>query len=312
MKKLVLLFWLALAAFEAGAQVDTSRITFQSGGLTLSGKLLMPRGKANLPALVFLVGSSGNSSHQSNYRRFLADILEKPFARNFALLYFDKRGVNESGGKWHTADFFDRAEDGINAVRYLKTLRQIDTTKIGVVGHSQGGWICQIMASRYHSELAFAASLAGPAVSVFEQLAEDYGSQLECRGMDALRARSKAVRKTKTAFRASRWLGIFNKNLRQLRVIGKYKPDSQIKNMEIPFLFMFGENDGLVCPAASMARLNRIFTGKIPAHIRTTTIPGSTHSFYVAGKCHEGKSSALRYSPQFESEFQGWITEQVR
>jgi uncharacterized membrane protein len=31
------------------------------------------------------------------------------------------------------ADFFDRAEDAINATRYLKTLPEIDSTKIGLV-----------------------------------------------------------------------------------------------------------------------------------------------------------------------------------
>ena len=56
------------------------------------------------------------------------------------MLIYDKRGVGESTGDWRTATFSDLAEDALGAVELLKEHQQIDPSRIGLFGLSQGGW----------------------------------------------------------------------------------------------------------------------------------------------------------------------------
>jgi alpha-beta hydrolase superfamily lysophospholipase len=69
-----------------------------------------------------------------------------PFAyflvrHGIAILGYDKRGVTEWGGDWHTASFEDLAGDRTAAVEYLKGRREIEPAQIGLFGVSQAGWI---------------------------------------------------------------------------------------------------------------------------------------------------------------------------
>jgi len=77
-----------------------------------------------------------------------------------AVLYFDKRGIGQSEGKWFNTSFEERAADVKAAADYLKTLSNIDTNKIAVVGHSQGGCL-----AKYPKTFAGGISMAGPTFS---------------------------------------------------------------------------------------------------------------------------------------------------
>jgi len=63
------------------------------------------------------------------------------------VLRYDDRGVAESGGNYSTATLDDFASDATAAVNYLKTRKEIDPKKIGVIGHSYGGTIAFMLAS---------------------------------------------------------------------------------------------------------------------------------------------------------------------
>jgi len=121
-------------------------ISFKSGQYTLKGNLLVPKASGRkFPAIIFNVGSAV-SSYASNYTKFLDSLFEKNLPLDsVALLYFDKRGIGRSEGKWCSTSFEERAADVKTAADYLKTLSNIDTNKIAVVGHSQGGVDCTNM-----------------------------------------------------------------------------------------------------------------------------------------------------------------------
>ncbi len=61
--------------------------------------------------------------------------------QGYAVLYCNKRGLGESTGNWKKNSFQGRADDAYAAVSYLKSLPFIDGNRIGISGHSQGGWI---------------------------------------------------------------------------------------------------------------------------------------------------------------------------
>ncbi len=117
------------------------QVNCRNGDVTLAGTLFIPSTKKRHPAVLFLHGS-GTATRDGN--RFLAD----HFARQgVATLIFDKRGSGSSTGNWREADFNDLAKDVLACVQVLKSRKDIDTKKIGLVGASQAGWVAPLAAS---------------------------------------------------------------------------------------------------------------------------------------------------------------------
>jgi len=87
----------------------------------------------------------------------LADYLTR---QDIAVLRVDDRGVGESTGDFSRATSEDFASDVLAGVEYLKTCKEIDPTKIGLIGHSEGGIIDPMVAVK-SSDVAFIVLMAG-------------------------------------------------------------------------------------------------------------------------------------------------------
>jgi uncharacterized protein len=108
-------------------------VHFASGHLVLAGTLILPGGHSSYPA-VFLFHGSGRQGRDLSTARWFA-------SQGFAALTYDKRGVGESTGDFQAGPFMDLCDDGLSAVEYLKSRKEIDPRHIGVWGMSQGGWL---------------------------------------------------------------------------------------------------------------------------------------------------------------------------
>jgi dipeptidyl aminopeptidase/acylaminoacyl peptidase len=84
-----------------------------------------------------------------------------------AALIYDKRGVGESGGDWRQASFDDLAGDAAAGLDWLAARSEIDASRIGIYGHSQGGSIAPLIASRWQ-RIAFVAAGAGAGLPMGE------------------------------------------------------------------------------------------------------------------------------------------------
>jgi alpha/beta superfamily hydrolase len=84
--------------------------------------------------------------------------------QGIAVLRCDDRGVGKSQGVFGTATTADFVTDIRSAYAYLKTRKEIDPKKIGLIGHSEGGIIGPIVASQDRS-VAFVVMLAGTGVN---------------------------------------------------------------------------------------------------------------------------------------------------
>lgn len=136
-------------------------VSFQNGNVTLSGTLLLPLTKESHPTVVFLHGSGAEGRFGS---RFLAEYFTR---YGIAALIYDKRGVGKSTGDWKQSNFDDLAGDAIAGINFLQQRKEINARKIGVYGHSQGGMIAPLVASR-SKDVAFVVSGAGSAVPLYE------------------------------------------------------------------------------------------------------------------------------------------------
>ncbi len=131
----------------------------------LAGTLTYPKPGEPFPAAILISGAGPRDRNEEGggHRPFLvlADYLTK---RGIAVLRYDDRGVGEStGNQDNKATSADRAEDVKAALQFLKTQSFIDPKKIGLLGHSEGGFIAQIVAGEI-DEIAYIVLMAGSAL----------------------------------------------------------------------------------------------------------------------------------------------------
>jgi uncharacterized protein len=168
---LVLLVTFACSATPAQVEVVPAVVTgfIENGDVRLSYELNLPKGRAPFPAVV--IGHGSGKATKETCRFMSVRMLE----RGYATLCYDKRGVGQSTGQFvfvGTADspwvFPELASDMAAGVRHLRGRRDIDRTRIGLIGVSQAGWIIPLAAEM--SSAAFMILLVGPTVSVGEEM----------------------------------------------------------------------------------------------------------------------------------------------
>ena len=133
----------------------------KEAGITLAGTLTLPSGNGPFPAVLLITGSGPQDRNETIYNHspflVLADYLTR---QDIAVLRVDDRGVGESTGDFSQATSEDFASDVLAGVEYLKTCKEIDPKKIGLIGHSEGGIIAPMVAVK-SPDVAFIVLMAG-------------------------------------------------------------------------------------------------------------------------------------------------------
>jgi len=304
---LIVAVWILNNPIQAQDLLRTN-ITFESGKNTLHGELLLPQNSDSIPMIIFLVGSGENSSHRTIYKDFVEQNLEALFIKEgYGILYYDKRGVGDSEGKWHRSNIYDRADDAKAAIEYLKTLNSVDPSRIGVFGHSQGGWVAQVIGSLYRNDVKAIASIAGPVSSAELHLTNIYNSEFLCEGETKDKAFEKASKKAQSDIN---WVSVFplKKAWRQLKEISEFDPANDLRRITDPALFVFASNDNMVYPGWSLTSLNETFPNGIPNNFTLSVIPGANHDLKNAGMCSSKKeANEALYSEYFQNTFKSWV-----
>ncbi len=134
-------------------------------GNRLAGTLTIPKDGGPFPAVVLVSGSGAQDRNEElmGHKPFL--VLSDYLTRNgIAVLRYDDRGVGGSEPLNINANTSELSYDAEAALEYLKGRKEIDGSKIGIMGHSEGGPIAFMVAAR-NNNVAFIISLAGPAIS---------------------------------------------------------------------------------------------------------------------------------------------------
>ncbi|HET7222295.1 MAG TPA: alpha/beta hydrolase [Rhodanobacteraceae bacterium] len=118
---------------------DVTNVRFQGAGVTLAGRLVLPKGHGRV-SIVVLVHGSEHMSALDFYS------LQRMFpASGIGVFVYDKRGTGASGGAY-TQDYLLLADDAIAAVNEAKRLAGARAGRIGYQGGSQGGWVVPLAA----------------------------------------------------------------------------------------------------------------------------------------------------------------------
>lgn len=136
----------------------------KNAGITLAGTLTLPKREGKFPAVVLISGSGPQNRDEEilGHKPFLviADYLTK---NGIAVLRFDDRGTAKSKGNHGKATSVDFASDVESAVNYLLTRDEIIKSKIGLIGHSEGGLIAPMVAVN-SKDVSFIVLLAGTGI----------------------------------------------------------------------------------------------------------------------------------------------------
>ena len=318
------LFALSVASASRAAP---ETVKFRSGAIGLTGTLEIPDTPAPHPAVILLTGSDPSPRDAP----FFEDLRRRFAERGFAALSYDKRGVGDSGGKYEeTPDFDPAAEDGLAAIRMLRGRSDIDSTRIGVWGVSQGGWIALLMASK-SSTVAFVISVSGPGVSPFEQTMFQRGVDLAERGIspgqvkeaiavrrsiltyiatgkgaDAANAAWRGAR-ARPWFRAARETDRWFEALATMRSIPlpsalpadvvamlrrtyEYDPVAVAARVRVPVLNVFGGKDRHIPVEASVTALKAAFRRSGNHDATIRVLPDGGHALQIV----EGRVECLR------------------
>jgi alpha-beta hydrolase superfamily lysophospholipase len=245
-------------------------------GLALAGTLTLPprRAGVRVPAVVLITGSGPQDRDERSdylpkeYRPFreIADTLSR---RGIAVLRLDDRGVGASDIGPLTATSADLADDVRTALAWLRTRPEIDSTRLGLVGHSEGGIIAPMVAAT-ESRVRGIALIAGMA-STGRKISEYQIRYLFSRDTTLARAQrdsllALALRQSDSAYATPGWL----------RWIGDHDPLPTARRVRVPTLILQGETDRQV-PAADAARLAAAMRAAGNRRVTVRTFPRMNH-----------------------------------
>src|SRR5262249_40866750 len=82
----------------------------------------------------------------------------------FLVVRYDKRGIGQSGGRSETAGLTDYAEDLRAVVKFVAERKDVDSKRLTVAGHSEGGSVTLLAATK-DRRIAAVVLMATPGVT---------------------------------------------------------------------------------------------------------------------------------------------------
>jgi pimeloyl-ACP methyl ester carboxylesterase len=322
---------------------DAVEVTYENkaGGVKLAGTLTRPRGVGRFPAAIMITGSGPEDRDYTvlGHKPFwvIADYLSR---RGIAVLRVDDRGVGGSTGDSMRATLEDQAGDVLAGVEYLKSRPDIDPRHIGVIGHSEGGIIGPVAASRSPS-IGFVIMLAGPGVPGMQVLRLQEEMILRAAGADeATIARNRAasdmiveviqsepdnraalakIRSRLEAMRSPMPDAAIQAQIAMIRVpetqsMLAYDPTKALRKLKIPVLAIIGSRDVQVPASQNLPAISAALTAAGNRDFTVKELPGLNHMFQRCNQCTVAEYSSIEetFSPAALEVIGDWLAAHTR
>ncbi len=250
-----------------------------SGNTILAGTLTLPSGiHGPIPAVVLLHGSSPSDRNNSRLPLpglfwQLADTLAR---RGIAVLRYDQRGVGASSGSSDSATIRVRADDARAALAYLATRRDIASTRLGLLGLSEGAMAAPLAAIRRDS---FGAAVSVRAVVLISSPART-GRELSAYqtrvSVERFAHLSGRARDSALAIGRAEDDSLLRSGRGHDAALVAYDPLPAARQLCIPVLIVHGGTD-LQVPAEDAHRLAAILREKGNRDVTVHVIPDVDH-----------------------------------
>lgn len=310
--------------------------------ITLKGTLTKPKGEGQFPAVILINGSGAlnRNSELMGHRPFL--VIADHLTRNgIAVLRFDERGVGESGGEYEGATTYDLAEDVAAGYGYLKTRSDVDVSKIGLIGHSEGGMIAPMVAAN-NPEISFVIMLAGPAMPISDlmllqkalierkmgvsEMVIENGQKINSGAFEIVKS-SKEGDTTLLSKLSAYYTEAYENELSDQMMQSimdqmsdpwminflKMDPEVYLKNVKCPVLAINGDKD-LQVPAENLAYLRDILRENGNKNIKIATLDDHNHLFQACetGLPQEYGTLEETFSPIALDVMTKWIKKRIK
>jgi pimeloyl-ACP methyl ester carboxylesterase len=140
---------------QASPAFSEIEVEFLDGATRLAGTLLLPAPTGPHAAVVLLGGS--DRSARGPGKTHLAEALARG---GVAALTYDSPGTGRSAGNALFQTRVDRAREGVAAMEFLRSLDEVDPSRVGVCGGSEGAGVA-LMAATLDPEAAFSIAISG-------------------------------------------------------------------------------------------------------------------------------------------------------
>jgi pimeloyl-ACP methyl ester carboxylesterase len=311
-----------------------------NGNATLAGTLTIPQGTGPFPAAI-LIGGSGPSDRDESiagHKPFLvlADLLTR---KGVMVLRYDKRGIAQSTGDYVAATIDDFAQDAQAALQYLKSRKDVDARRLGLIGHSEGGILAALAATR-SNDVKWMVLLATPATSgektllrQSELIARTGGLPEEqiIRSLEFDRKAYAAVRQEKdTAALAKRLATLVDQSglgaamppaalQAQIRTMTSpwfrqfldYDPEPIYEKIKCPVLALNGTRDLQMDSAENVPLLRKAFEASGNKDVTIVEIDGVNHLFQTAQSGSPALYGAIQetMSPEVQTAIGNWVSQ---
>jgi dipeptidyl aminopeptidase/acylaminoacyl peptidase len=315
-------FQLVRAALPS-LRIRTRDVTFQDKDVTLGGTILLPAAPGRHRAIVFLHGSGPEARSANHY------LAQKLAERGVVSLIYDKRGVGQSTGDWQTVGFDALADDAVAGVRFLQSQSEVDGTRVGIYGHSQGGTIAPLVGVRAGDLRFIIASAAGgidPAdvetYSVENAIGMATLSPMERADAQnyvyalvdvAYRGKSHVALDAMAAtFRNRDWYfappSADNSYWLISKQIAAFKPEEYWRQIKAPVLLAYGAHDERVPPHASAKAIEAAVKSRGNGHVTVKMYPNADHTFTIVDPPRQG--GWPKHEPDYADVLATWILAQ--
>ncbi|MEV6275688.1 alpha/beta fold hydrolase [Nocardia sp. NPDC051832] len=309
-------------------------VSYRNGELTIAGTLTRPQGNGPFPAVLLITGSGPQDRNEElmGHKPFLllADTLTRA---GYAVLRTDDRGVGGTGGKLDDANYEDLSADAAAGVSFLRGRADIDKARVGLLGHSEGGYLAPRVAAKPDSGVAFTILMAGPSVPGRDVLIEQNRVLLAAAGEspDAIEkqvqfvsewsgllstgdlAGAKAVQQrhneTLPADQRQSQEAIDAVNTRYMGSFLGYDPGPDLSALRIPVYAFFGAKDLQVPPSQSEQPMRDRLAGNPDATVQT--FPDLNHLMQPAptGQISEYTTIETTIDPVVLTAITNWLTQ---
>ena len=315
-------------------------ITFENkkDGITLAGTLTLPQKEGNFPVVVLISGSGPQNRDEEllDHKPFL--VISDYLTRNgIAVLRYDDRGTAFSKGKYAGATTLDFSTDTQAAVDYLLTRKEIIKTKIGLIGHSEGGVIAPMVATNSKA-VSFIVLLAGVGIKGGELLLLQQELVARVAGVSEREIQKTKIENKKTATDLTDY---FNKKTAEnpdikipegmskdafvkmkvdqytntwMNYFIKLDPTIALKKVKCPVLALNGSKDLQVPAKENLAAIKNALTKSGNTKVTAIELPNLNHLFQECktGSPDEYKEIEQTFSPIALEAMLNWINLQVK
>jgi pimeloyl-ACP methyl ester carboxylesterase len=297
---------------------NDQQVNIPSNGFSLAGTLSRPAtsSAARLPAVV-LVGASGPTDRDglASGIPILGQIADALANAGYIVVRYDKRGIGQSGGRAEAATLADYAEDVRAAVKVLADRKDVDPKHIAVVGHSEGGLVALIAASK-DKRISAVGLLATPGTTY-----ADVALAQQKRALDRLtltpeerNAKIEEQKKIHDAVITGKGLELLPPNVRRSVDNGEYQsllvtdPAKLIPSVRQPLLIVQGALDTQVEPGNADLLDGLARKRKNTPAVELVKVPGVNHLLVPAATGESAEYASLSDKHVSEAVTQAIVT----